>query len=762
MEQHQSAAQIAASYVNNTNCHIFLTGKAGTGKTTFLKDIINRTHKNSVVAAPTGVAAINAGGVTLHSLFQLPFGTFAPSAPGLFSGELDSRVNTPESLKKNMRINTTKRQLIREMELLIIDEVSMLRADTLDAIDLTLRIIRKNKSIPFGGLQLLMIGDMQQLPPVVKYDEWPLLSRFYKSAYFFDAIALQQSKPVYIELEKIYRQTDQQFIELLASLRDNKLTKQDIHLLNQHYYPELIKKQEKGAVFLTTHNNQADSINKKRLGQLKSKPFEFHASINGDFPEYYYPVEETLTLKKGAQVMFIKNDYSGERKYYNGKIGTVDYIEKDQIIVSFEDGSEPVEVESYTWENKRFSMDQEKGEIEEKKLGEFTHLPLKLAWAITIHKSQGLTFDKAIIDVSKAFAPGQIYVALSRLRSLNGLILTQPIPNDIIGADRRLSEFASIKQDESVLRENLKAESFNYAKSYLLSAFDFNNLKYQLQDHITSYNKKEKLSEKQNHKSWAIELKKKIDEPYKISETFKQQIRRLTNQSNEADINKIYERVVAAREYFEPVISGFSEQINQHIANLGRKKGTKKYVRELAQLELSFFLQVKKFYKAEQMLKSLKNDREMTQADIDTINAELENKRKQREGKIAVKLKEKKQKPTKGASAALSFELYQTKKDIEAIANERDLAITTIEGHLAQYVAKGELPATDFVEKKKINQIIQASKAVDSYNVSKIKSVMGDEYSYSEIRFAIADHLGSDSNTDEPSHDKNFNTHTND
>ncbi|MCF8331563.1 MAG: helix-turn-helix domain-containing protein [Bacteroidales bacterium] len=748
MEQQQSAAFIAASYVNNTDCHIFLTGKAGTGKTTFLKDITSQTHKNNIVAAPTGVAAINAGGVTLHSLFQLPFGTFVPSSPGLFSGKLDNRLNTPESLKKNMRINASKRQLLREMELLIIDEVSMLRADTLDAIDLTLRIIRKNRNIPFGGIQLLMIGDMQQLPPVVKYDEWPHLSGFYKSAYFFDALALQQSKPVYIELEKIYRQTDQQFIEILAHLRDNELTTEDIQLLNDHYYPDLSNKQVKGAVFLTTHNKQADSINKKHLDQLKGRPLKFHASISGDFPEYYYPVEDTLTLKKDAQVMFIKNDYSGEQKYFNGKIGIVDHIEKDQVIVRFDDGSEPVEVESYTWENKRFSMNQEKGEIEEKKLGEFTHLPLKLAWAITIHKSQGLTFDKAIIDVSKAFAPGQIYVALSRLRSLNGLILTQAIPTENISADKRLSEFASNKQGQKKLKENLKTESFNYTKNYLLRAFDFNDLKYQFQDHINSYTKKEELSEKQKHKTWAIGLKKKLDDPYRVSETFKQQVRRLTINPEKTDIDKIHERVVAAKEYFEPIMTDFSEQINQHIAGLGHKKGTKKYVKELIRLESSFFMQVRKFYKAEQLIKSLKNNTEMTLSDMKTINAQLENKRKHRDSNISINLKAKKQKPVKGASAALSFELYQTKKDIEFIAKERNLAVTTIEGHLTQYVAKGKIPVTDFVEKNKIKQIIKASNAVNSYSISKIKSIMGDEYSYSDIRFAMADYLRTNSKTD--------------
>ncbi len=743
MENEQSTAAIAASYVNNTNCHIFLTGKAGTGKTTFLRGIKERTHKNCIIAAPTGVAAINAGGVTLHSLFQLPFGTYIPSNPDMFTGQIDSLVNTPDTLKKNLKINSAKRRMLNEMELLIIDEVSMLRADILDAIDLVLRIVRRKRSVPFGGVQLLMIGDMLQLPPVVKHNEWPLLSKFYNSAYFFDALALKQSKPVYIELEKIYRQSDQKFIKLLGHLRDNKMDKNDIELLNRHYIKNPSEEQKKGAVYLTTHNQQADSINRTYLNRLKGVAYHFHAETEGDFPDYYYPVEEKLTLKVGAQVMFIKNDYSGENRYYNGKIGIISELSHDMVKVKFQDDPYPVEVESYTWENKRYRMNEQKGEIEEKLLGSFTHLPLKLAWAITIHKSQGLTFEKAIIDVSKAFAPGQIYVALSRLISLDGLILTAPLPADGIAPDASLIKFSENKEEENALRSKLKSEAFNYAREYLLLAFDFNGLKYQLREHLSSYNKSEGKSEKQIHKPWAVELRKKIDEPAETAHKFCNQIKNLSRENNPESIKKLQERVKAATGYFEPQLTGFIDDINHHIADLGSKKGIKKYIKELTALESLFYGQLKSIFKAEKILESLENDSELTNKDLRGINERLSLKRQEREKEVSATLKEKKrtERPKRGASAELSYEMFTEGKTMDEIAIERQLAASTIEGHLAQYVAKGKLQATDFVDQEKCEQIIKAYKAVDSSAMGDIKSVLGDEFTYSDIRFALADYF---------------------
>ena len=423
-----SDAAIASKLINQTNRHLFLTGKAGTGKTTFLKYISEYTHKNSIVAAPTGIAAINAGGVTLHSLFHLPFGSFIPSNDRIKEYNITTQINTPQSLIKDLKMNSSKRKMLKELELLIIDEVSMVRADLLDAIDTVLRYIKRQKNRSFGGVQLLLIGDLLQLPPVVKEGEWNYLNPYYPGIYFFNAKALQQNKPLHIELNKIYRQSDKIFISLLNNLRDNSLTKEDIELLNKHYKPSFKPKRDDGYIFLTTHNRKADEINRQSLKDLPGKIFIYDAEIDGDFNEYLFPVEFKLELKKGAQVMFIKNDYSGEQRYFNGKIGLISYLSSDRIEVSFNDGTPPAAVEHYIWENKKFSLNKGTNEIEENIKGTFSHYPIKLAWAITVHKSQGLTFKKAIIDVSRAFAPGQIYVALSRLVSLDGLVLTGPVP----------------------------------------------------------------------------------------------------------------------------------------------------------------------------------------------------------------------------------------------------------------------------------------------------------------------------------------------
>ncbi len=315
----QEVAEIALQYVNTTHRHVFLTGKAGTGKTTFLKNIVKNTYKNAVVAAPTGIAAINAGGVTLHSLLQLPFGTFIPD--NLHFNESHSQINTPASIAKSSRINTSKRKLIRELELLIIDEVSMLRADLLDCIDHTLRRLRRRRDEPFGGLQILFIGDLLQLPPVVKDDEKSILNQYYSSPYFFNAKALEEEPPILVELQKIYRQSDEDFIQLLNRFRHNSHTSDDISSLNRNYQAYLDDEASEGYVYLTTHNYKADTINQNRLKRIESESFSYNASLEGDFPENLYPIEPALTLKVGAQVMFIKNDPSGEGKFFNGKIG---------------------------------------------------------------------------------------------------------------------------------------------------------------------------------------------------------------------------------------------------------------------------------------------------------------------------------------------------------------------------------------------------------------------------------------------------------
>ena len=458
--------------ISQTNRNIFLTGKAGTGKTTLLHKIIATTYKNTVVAAPTGIAALNAGGVTIHSLFQLPFASFLPtqSAPPIVNEHL--RFENRISLRKHFQMHKNKQQLIRNMELLIVDEVSMLRADVLDAMDYMLQFIRRNHE-PFGGVQVLFIGDLMQLPPVVKQEEWEVLKQYYKGMYFFQSEVITKHPLLYVELETIYRQTDKLFVSILNHLRENKLTEEDLQLLQPYVKPAFAKQSKDEYVTLTTHNAKADTMNQHAMQQLRTPAFAYEAEVIGDFPEYLYPTDKVIQLKEGARVMFIKNDPSGEHLFFNGKMGTVLSLTEDSVEVLL-DGGQAINVERYVWENLRFRLNETTKDIEEEKLGTFTQYPLRLAWAITIHKSQGLTFEHAIIDASRSFAPGQVYVALSRCKSLEGLVLASPINEDGIINDSRVSDYISRQQqaaEESIERlPDLKEE---YYRTQLLDMFNF-------------------------------------------------------------------------------------------------------------------------------------------------------------------------------------------------------------------------------------------------------------------------------------------------
>lgn len=469
----------AYDFIQYTNRNLFLTGKAGTGKTTFLHRIKKEALKRMVVVAPTGVAAINAGGVTIHSFFQLPFGPIIPSQT------LDSVLHSqtyPSSGKSaadtsgkvfSHKMNKSKIDIIRSLELLVIDEISMVRADLLDGIDEVLRLYRKDDR-PFGGVQLLMIGDLQQLAPVVKDDERQILESYYKSLYFFGSRALQKAGALTIELQHVYRQNDEAFIHILNEVRENKLSAASEQELNKRYRPNSNTADYDGYITLTTHNYLAREINEQQLNRLKGKPHSFTAEIDRQFPEYSYPTDLILSLKTGAQVMFVKNDSAPAKRYYNGKIGTIESFEDDQIFVRCEGDQEPIVVEKELWDNVSYTLNKETKEIEENVAGTFTQYPLRLAWAITIHKSQGLTFEKAIIDASSAFAHGQTYVALSRCKSLEGLVLSSPISSRSIICDNRISEFThNVEQkqpDEMVLEQSkqeyqltLLSELFNYA-----------------------------------------------------------------------------------------------------------------------------------------------------------------------------------------------------------------------------------------------------------------------------------------------------------
>jgi hypothetical protein len=745
MNLREDAAQMAASYINSTQRNVFLTGKAGTGKTTFLREIVKETHKNAIVAAPTGIAAINAGGVTLHSLFQLPFGTFLPSNQMLKGGEYTAQFHTPSSLLKSMKINKAKRKMLMEMELLIIDEVSMLRADICDAIDVILRSIRRKKTVPFGGVQLLLIGDMLQLPPVVKNYEWNLLKDHYKTIYFFDSLVFREKPPVYLEMKKIYRQTDQEFVSLLNHLRDNCLDDNDTKLLDSHYFPNLSEEKKRGAVSLTTHNLQADSINHSMLEALPGKVWSYNADIDGEFSDYLYPVDNKLELKIGAQIMFIKNDYSGLKRYFNGKIGVVENLEKNTIWVRFEEEDEAFKIDKYTWENKRFKLNKGNNEIEEKQIGSYTHYPIKLAWAITVHKSQGLTFDRAIIDVSRAFAPGQIYVALSRLRTMDGLILTRNLPKHGLSPDRALSEFSQNRQNPLSLKENLKQESFLYAREYLLDCFDFRELVWQLKDHIETYDKQENRSAKQKHKEWAESLLPGINSLKETSGKFQNQISKMTSDPVSADTGKLAERVKAAIEYFDPLLNAESAKIQLQIKSLGTAKGVKKYVTELKDIDSVYVKKIKQFAKSLVLVSACRDGVEFDVQEMDKKHMEMKVERNKAIGDSDIpspdtekKQKKKGSKSTKRPTIEVSFELYKSGKNVEEIAEERGLAHTTISTHLSQCVAKGLLPVGDFISPEKMEVVIKAYQEVKSTKLTDVKAVLGGEYSYEDVRFALA------------------------
>lgn len=447
MERGNFELDVARFIVEKTDMSLFLTGKAGTGKTTFLREVVRYTKKKCIVLAPTGIAAVNAGAMTIHSFFQFGLGPFV-------QGVIEP--------KSDFRINKSKLELIRHLQLLIIDEVSMVRADLMDHIDVELRRIRRN-SKPFGGVQLLMIGDLQQLPPIAHGGEDELLRQYYKTLYFFSSAALKSMKYSCIELKNVYRQTDRHFIDILNHARDCTLTSQDISDLNARYIPGFSPKPEDGYIRLMTHNRQVDYINETELEKLDSKPYTFVAAVTGTFPEESYPTANSLTLKKGAQVMFIKND--PERRFINGTLGEVKSIDKNSIAVRLAESGTIIDVEPMEWQNIRYQFDEESKEISSKQIGRFKQYPLKAAWAITVHKSQGLTFDKAIIDVHAAFSPGQAYVALSRCCTLDGLVLSSPVSASVFMRDNAVDAYMNyISRPVEDLAFSSCYEYFEYEK----------------------------------------------------------------------------------------------------------------------------------------------------------------------------------------------------------------------------------------------------------------------------------------------------------
>ncbi|MCE8618944.1 helix-turn-helix domain-containing protein [Bacteroides fragilis] len=530
--------ELAWQVIENTGTHLFLTGKAGTGKTTFLRRLKELTPKRMVVVAPTGIAAINAGGVTIHSFFQLNFAPYIP----------ESTFNSAQ--QSFHKFGKEKINIIRSMDLLVIDEISMVRADQLDAVDAVLRRYR-DRSKPFGGVQLLMIGDLQQLAPVVKEEDWNLLTSYYDTAFFFGSHSLKETEYITIELKKVYRQSDTAFVGLLNKIRDKEADESVLEELNKRYLPEFRPREEEGYIRLTTHNYQAQQYNDRQLLSLSGRAFSFQARVEGTFPESAYPADEMLTVKEGAQIMFIKNDSSGEHRYYNGMIGLVTAVGKDGIRVKGNGESQDFLLETEEWTNSKYSLNPQTKEITEEVEGTFRQYPIRLAWAITIHKSQGLTFERAIIDANASFAHGQVYVALSRCKSLQGLVLSSPLRRESIISDDTIDEFTRNAGELTPDKHKLALLRQHYFYELLCEQFDFHPLEQHfarvlrlLDEHL--YRLYPKLLERYKE---TIDLYKA--QIMKVADTFKLQYSTLLMEVEDYDANpKLNERIVAGAHYF--------------------------------------------------------------------------------------------------------------------------------------------------------------------------------------------------------------------
>lgn len=583
----ESLFDITAKLVMEGNKNIFLTGKAGTGKTTFLKYIRENCSKNLAVVAPTGVAAINAGGVTIHSFFQIPFSPFIPEADHFSKGS-----ENLTSFLSRLKIRGEKKKLIRELELLIIDEVSMVRCDVLDAIDCVLRFIRRRPEESFGGVQMLFIGDMFQLPPVVKDNEWMLLNNWYNSPYFFESLALRKSALLSVEFEKIYRQSDSGFIELLNKVRNNCLDGNCSQQLEKLYRPSFKPQKNDGFVILTTHNEKARTINTKELNAIASKTFNYEAVIEDEFPEHAYPADTSLTLKVGAQVMFIKND-SGERgrRYFNGKIGTVTLLEQDKILVKCEGDATHIEVKREKWENIKYVLNHSSREIEEETLGTFQQFPLRLAWAITIHKSQGLTFEKAIIDAAQAFAPGQVYVALSRCTTLEGIVLLSRIPVTGLSNDPTIIRFCERKTGFGTLQKEAAVARETFTRQNWLSTFHFGK-PFAIAAELTEYVNIHRVSFESEDEKWASDLTEQIREVENTARKFRFWLQQNFDQAEQVDsVDAIQEKTKKAVSYFSNAVDGIIGLIRGTTAQTDSYLHAKEFNEQVKELFATLSLQ---------------------------------------------------------------------------------------------------------------------------------------------------------------------------
>ncbi|MBR1514227.1 MAG: AAA family ATPase [Bacteroidales bacterium] len=792
-----------------TDSHIFLTGKAGTGKTTFLKNLPLKTYKRMVVVAPTGVAAINAGGQTIHSFFQLPFG---PQVP-------DAQTATAQL----HRMKKSKLNLMRSLDLLIIDEISMVRADVLDAIDAVLRRVRRSQK-PFGGVQLLMIGDVHQLAPVAKPEEWEVLAPYYNTPYFFGSLVLQKTPYVCVELEHIYRQHDDDFITLLNKVRNNLMDAECVRLLNTRFKPGFVPKDDEGYITLTTHNYQADQINESKLAAIKEKPLHFKAEIQGNFPENTYPTKEDLELKVGAQVMFVKNDPTPEKAFFNGKIGRlVGYDEKEGTVTVESDG-ERITVPKLRWQNMEYAINPENQEIEENEIGSFTQIPLRLAWAVTIHKSQGLTFDKLIVDAGQAFAHGQVYVALSRCTSLEGLVLKTRINSSALINDFSVNQFVETLPEKEPTQEKVDQLRHEYELETMLELIDFDSIHKDFGKLMKVIYANDTLFEGAMIQDLSQRRQKIYDELCSIGIKFESQIRKLHAECPSCEQNPtLQERLIKGVAYFDEHLKAIAvglfelpfktdnkavnEQLTEALKQLKEdiylkgccleacKSGftMKEYQRtksvkaieaektEKKKVEIKddvmdkspLYARLKAWRseKADEMdaelyaiipnkpLKAIAQEKPVTLAELKNIEGmgpkrvkafgpeilDIVLKFLGQEGIETADIGEMPEEPAKtpkkpkGETYRLTKELFDQGMTAEQIAKERGLAVSTIFSHLVRFVEKGELEASQIVEKEKYNEILDYFESTFDPNIGIAREVLGDEYTHGEIKAVLVE-----------------------
>lgn len=806
MEQN-TQLELAAQFVHNTDKNIFLTGKAGTGKTTFLHQLRKTLHKRMAIVAPTGVAAINAGGVTIHSFFQLPFGPYIPDS------------NTNE--QRYNRFNKEKINLIKSLDLLVIDEISMVRADLLDGIDEVLRRY-KDRNKPFGGIQLLMIGDLHQLSPVIKDEEWSMLKPFYDTVFFFSSNALKKTDPIRIELKHIYRQSDTHFIDILNKIRENQLDKQTLDMLNERYIPDFKPEDDAGYITLTTHNHAAQEINRTKLDDLHGKQRTFKAQILNNFPEYSYPTELDLVLKVGAQVMFVKNDSSRDKLFYNGKIGTITRFDNETIVVKCKGDYTEIEVRPTEWQNIKYELNAQTKEIDEQIIGSFTQYPLKLAWAITIHKSQGLTFEKAIIDANNSFAHGQVYVALSRCKSFEGMVLRTPISITSVKTDGIVAAYTKDASANEPDDRKLIDSKISFQRSLLLELFDFNEIKYTFSRLRRVVEENDSVLSKSIHTSLKLIQASAEQDIFNVADKFKNQLNQffteeILPEENLALVGRVEKGCIYFLDKIEQSIYPDSKSLEIETDNSAVKKvadqaleyfqravfikravmissrekfDTGTYLRAKANADIDFKAVLKspvskssatvsKNIPHPELYKKLRDWRNnlatehdvfaymiLPQKAMDEVLVKLpvslpeleavkgigkvkvkqfgkdivqmviayceENNIHKNTGAIEIPLKKE-----KADTKKLSFDLFNEGKTIEEIAEERGLTTSTIETHLAHYIATGELEIFDIFPKEKINKVIDYFMENKQVTLNEAKAALGEDITYAELRAAL-------------------------